>query len=121
MLLRTAYNIEPQGKSQHTLFEATLLNGFSVRLCLLPACSANEIFPELKDLPTLPIHELALRLCFLYDAHDRHPEREDIPECVWSSQLSCLETFCIQEPLQERGMHDSHYERKDVPQCSHAL
>ncbi len=48
----------------------------------MPACSANEIFPELKDLPTLPIHEMALRLCFLYDAHDRHPEREDIPEYV---------------------------------------
>ncbi|CAK0787789.1 hypothetical protein CVIRNUC_011011 [Coccomyxa viridis] len=41
--------------------------------------SANEIFPELKDLPPLPIHEMALRLCFLYDDHDKHPEHKDIP------------------------------------------
>ena len=44
--------------------------------------SANEIFPELKDLPPLPIHEMALRLCFLYDDHDKHPEHEDIPGCA---------------------------------------
>jgi hypothetical protein len=43
-------------------------------------CSANEIFPELKDLPPMPIHEMALRLCFLYDDHDRRPEHEDIPK-----------------------------------------
>lgn len=49
---------------------------------MLLACSANEIFPELKDLPAIPIHEMALRLCFLYDEHDKHPEHEDIPECA---------------------------------------
>ena len=61
-------------------------------------CSANEIFPELKDLPPLPIHEMALRLCFLYDDHDRHPEHEDISECALAlrgNRVYCHQALCV--------------------------
>ncbi len=63
--------------------------------------SANEIFPELKDLPPLPIHEMALRLCFLYDDHDKHPEHEDIPGCA-------LTLFNICNRCQDLHAYKSH-------------
>ena len=66
-------------------------------------CSANEIFPELKDLPPLPIHEMALRLCFLYDDHNKHPEHEDIPECVLT--LSDISKRC--QALHANKMHSA--------------
>lgn len=40
--------------------------------------SANEVFPELKDLETLPMHDMALRLCFLFDHYDKTPVCEHI-------------------------------------------
>ena len=45
----------------------------------VPARSANEKFPELKNLETLPAHEMAVRLCFLFDHYDKHPVCEDMP------------------------------------------
>lgn len=41
-------------------------------------CSANEVFPELKGLQVLPVHEMALRLCFVFDHYNRNPVCEDI-------------------------------------------
>ena len=43
----------------------------------LCACSANEKFPELKNIQTLPAHEMAVRLCFLFDHYDKHPLCEE--------------------------------------------
>ncbi len=48
----------------------------------VPARSANEKFPELKTMETLPAHEMAVRLCFLFDHYDKHPVREDLHGCV---------------------------------------
>lgn len=42
------------------------------------ACSANEVFPELKGLQPLPVHEMALRLCFVFDHYNRNPVYEDV-------------------------------------------
>ena len=98
--------------------------------------SANEIFPELKDLPPLPIQEMALRLCFLYDDHDKRPEHEDIPECVLSSLDMSLPmqpcpcicgTACTRAmPIHEMALrlcflyddHDKRPEHEDIPECA---
>lgn len=48
----------------------------------LPTRSANEKFPELKTMETLPAHEMAVRLCFLFDHYDKHPVCEDLHGCV---------------------------------------
>lgn len=45
----------------------------------MPACSANEKFPELKNMETLPAPEMAVRLCFLFDHYDKQPVCEDMP------------------------------------------
>jgi hypothetical protein len=62
--------------------------------------SANEKFPELKNIETLPAHEMAVRLCFLFDHYDRHPPCEDAPGCAHSpcfplSQRLLLAVSCF--------------------------
>ncbi|BDA47245.1 probable Sn1-specific diacylglycerol lipase alpha [Coccomyxa sp. Obi] len=54
--------------------------------------SANEVFPELKNLEVLPMHDMALRLCFLFDHYDRNPVCETVraKESVDEAKLQLL-------------------------------
>lgn len=52
------------------------------------SCSANEVFPELKDLETLPMHDMALRLCFLFDHYDKNPVCDQI-RCAYIAACLC--------------------------------
>ena len=59
------------------------------------SCSANEVFPELKDLETLPMHDMALRLCFLFDHYDKNPVCDRIRfACIFTNCSTALPLSC---------------------------